>query len=319
MRAVVAQAGAGKGRGLGAAITLALVLVSAALPWYGGVFLESLAISAGILAVVTVSWNMMGGFGGLFSFGHAGFFGVGAYAAALSVEHIAASAPVALIASALAPAAFALLILPCFRADGIYFAIITLALAEALGLIAGKVFPGGQSGVFMTPMFSVDSPAPYLIVLAALLLAVAVSLWVRQSRLGWALSALRDDAVAAEGVGVGTFAAKAKVTFISAAFAGLGGGLYAVTQSFVSPESAFDVNYSILPVLAATLGGVGTVAGPILGAVVWSVLNEMVREGAGTSGSLALLIYGAVLILLSIFLPRGLMGLIDHVRAWRGA
>jgi branched-chain amino acid transport system permease protein len=128
------------------------------------------------------------------------------------------------------------------------------------------------------------------------------------------LSALRDDERAAESVGVNTLAAKVGVMLISAGLAGLAGALFAINQTFVSPQSAFDVSYSVLPVLAATLGGIGTIAGPVIGTVAWSTLNELVREGAATSGSSSTLIYGLVLIALAIFLPFGVMGVLKRLR-----
>jgi branched-chain amino acid transport system permease protein len=302
-------------RAVGATIVALAFVAALILPWITNPFIESLAINAGILGIVTVSWNLMGGFGGLFSFGQAGFFGVGAYGAATLAHHVSSSpALLMLAAGGLAGVACGVLLLVCLRASGIYFAIITLAFAEALQLIAGRIFPGGVNGLFLKPLFGIHSHGPYLYTLGTLVFAVLVTVLVRRSALGMALSALRDDERAAESVGVNTLAAKVGVMLISAGLAGLAGALFAINQTFVSPQSAFDVSYSVLPVLAATLGGIGTIAGPVIGTVAWSTLNELVREGAATSGSSSTLIYGLVLIALAIFLPFGVMGVLKRLR-----
>lgn len=295
------------------ALALALAL---ALPFATDPYIESLAINAGILAIVTVSWNLMGGFGGLFSFGQAGFFGAGAYATGVFAEHNA-SAPVPLLLAigVAGGAACGVLVLPCLRASGIYFAIITLAFAEALKLLAGRIFPGGVNGVFIQPVFGIDTHDAYMYTLAALVAAIAVTVAVRRSSLGLALSALRGDQQAAESVGVNTLATKATVCVLSGGLAGLAGGMFALNQTFVSPQSGFDVSYSVLPVLAATLGGIGTIAGPAIGTLVYSAINELVRQGAATSGPSSIFVYGSVLIVLAIFLPRGVLGLLTRVRS----
>lgn len=296
-----------------AAIALALAVL---LPFATDPYIESLAINAGILAIVTISWNLMGGFGGLFSFGQAGFFGAGAYATGIFAEHQPAAPVPLLLAFGIAGGAVCgILVLPCLRASGIYFAIITLAFAEALKLLAGHIFPGGVNGVFIEPVFGVDTHDAYLFTLAALVAAIAVTVAVRRSALGLALSALRGDEAAAESVGVNTLATKATVCVISGGLAGLAGGMFALNQTFVSPQSGFDVSYSVLPVLAATLGGIGTIAGPVIGTLLYSAINELVRQGAATSGPSSIFVYGSVLIVLAIFLPRGVLGLLAMLRS----
>lgn len=296
---------------LGAAVVVGLLV---ALPWYTNPFVESLGVTACVMALLTISWNLMGGTGGLFSFGHAGFFGVGAYGTAYLELHTGLPFVLTVVGGGVAAAVVGLLIIPCFRARGIYFAILTLALAEGLRLSAERFFPGGATGLFLEPVFGLDSHSGYLFMLVLVALALALTALIRTSALGLSLSAIRNDETAAEGVGVNTLAVKATVSVISAAMAGVAGGGYTVTQAFIDPSSAFDVQYSIVPVLMATLGGMGTLFGPVVGAVLWSAIDEGFRTVSST-GALSLIVYGTVLVLLATWLPAGVAGEVRKLRA----
>jgi branched-chain amino acid transport system permease protein len=301
---------------------IVIAVAALALPWFTTTFTESLATTCCILATLTISWNLMGGFGGLFSFGHAAFFGIGAYATAMLEQHTSLPFVVTVTGGGLAAAVVGSVLIPCFRTRGIYFAILTLALAEGLRLSAERFFPGGASGLFLDPVFGIDSHGAYLFTLATVAFALTVTVLIRRSTLGRGLAAIRSDEVAAEAVGVNTLAVKAVTSIVSAGLAGLAGGSYAITQAFVDPGSVFDVQYSIVPVLMATLGGMGTLLGPILGAVLWSVLDEVIR-GFSDAGALSTIVYGALLILLATWLPAGVGGLLrrlaERVRQLRPA
>lgn len=289
------------------AFAVVVVALAIAFPWLTSPFTESLGITACIFATLTVSWNLMGGSGGLFSFGHAGFFGIGAYATAALEQHTSLPFPVTVLGGGVAGAIVGLVIIPCFRTRGIYFAILTLALAEGLRLSAERFFPGGASGLFLDPVFDTDSHWGYLFALATVAFALVVTAAIRWTSLGRGLTALRDDEVAAEAVGVNTLAVKSSVSIVSAGLAGIAGGTYAITQAFVAPTSVFDVQYSIVPVLMATLGGMGTLLGPILGAVLWSALDELIRT-LSSAGALSTIVYGVLLVLLATWLPAGIAG-----------
>ncbi|WP_310961224.1 branched-chain amino acid ABC transporter permease [Nocardioides terrisoli] len=266
-----------------------------------------MAVTAFILVLLGVSWNVMGGYAGIFSFGQAAFFGVGAYVAILLTQHgvhyllgLAAAAGCASVCG------FALV--PCFRVRGIYFAIISLALASCLGVVANQKFPGGSGGVFADLPFGAYSAVPYYLAAGCAVLGVAVSLIVKVSPLGRDLSAIRADQAAAESVGVNAMRCKLVATLIGGGLAGLAGGVYATTQGFVDPGTVFNSNYSLLPILVCVLGGLGTVSGPALGGAAWSILNEVIRSHT-TNGAYSQLLYGAALLALALFLPRGALGI----------
>lgn len=288
--------------------TLAVLAVLAvALPWLTNPYIESVAALAGVYTILTVSWNIMGGFGGLFSLGHAGFFGAGAYVCAMLVGDVGLPWWLALLGAAGGGALLALLVIPCFRTGGAYFAVLTLALAETLRLVGNRLLPGKHDGKAIDPVFDPTGHTSYLVVVVVLALAIALSYAVRRSDFGLALSALRSDEEAAEASGVDTAKLKVAVLCLSAALAGVAGGLYTITQTFITPNSVLSLDFSVLPLLMAILGGIGTVLGPVIGGIVWSIVNELLRESSD-SGAYAIMVYGAVLALLATVMPRGLAG-----------
>ncbi len=288
-------------------LILLLLVVAIIFPFRVNAYIEGLATTALILLILTLSWNITGGFAGQLSFGHAAFFGLGAYSCAQAMQNAKFPLVLAILLGGGVAAVSSVAIIPCFRTRGTYFAILTLAMAEALQLIAGHIFPGGTSGLFIQPVFSTTSHTAYFVALAVVVTAIMVAYLLARSDFGLALRALKSDPDAAESVGVNTLLDRYIAFVISAAFAGMAGAIYALVETFVDPGTVFDVNYSILPVLMAILGGMGTVTGPIIGSLLWSGLNEGIRR-MSTDGSYSVMIYGVVLLLLAIFLPRGIVG-----------
>lgn len=266
--------------------------------------------------VLASAWNILGGFAGQVSIGYSAFLGIGAYTTALLT--LAGWSPWATLLPAVAlGAAFSVVIgLPAFRLRGPYFTIATIGVSEAIRVLAtGVSFTGGSSGLRM-PADSYDFGKNYAAIVVLAAVAVAVSVVIRSSALGRALSAVRQDVDAAEAVGVPSTRVKLRAHAISAALVAAAGGLFAMNFQYIAPGSVFDFRLSLSIVLMPIVGGVGTIAGPILGAVIFSWLQLKILSMPALRDSY-LFIYGGLLMLVMLFEPKGIVGLLR--RAWRFA
>lgn len=265
--------------------------------------------------ILAQSWNLIGGYTGQINLGIVAFFGI-----STMVTHFLwkAGAPIypAILAGSLSSVVLAALIgLPTLRLRGMYFAVGTLALAQAAQTIVGNIFtrqvsmPGSFSSTYsLTPR--------YYLGLALTIVAVAVVHFVARSRAGLAMVAVRDDEEAAQVTGVKVFKYKVTAFLISAAIAGLAGGLYAyVRLSFWRISSVFSPSWTFDALLAVVIGGAGTLFGPVVGSVFLVVLSEIF---ANTLGEAHLIIFGFLFILVVLFLPQGLMTGVDLVQSWAG-
>jgi branched-chain amino acid transport system permease protein len=255
----------------------------------------------------TLAWNWLGGYLGQVSFGHAAMFGVGGFVAArMQLSHF--PLPVAWLGGGLASAASALLWgHPTLRLRGPYFSIATIGVGEAFRLICTywDWLTGGSSGLSL-PVDAALKAQLYYWALALALIALGTSYALRRSSLGLSLIAIRDDTDAAADVGVWPTALQDLVLFLSALFTGVAGGLYASYFSFIEPNDMFGFDRSISFVLMAVIGGVGTIAGPALGAVVFVLVRQFL---IASYPELYLGLYGALLVLCVLFEPLGLTGL----------
>jgi len=300
----------------------ALVLVAAALPFlplHSEYTLDVLFLIF-LYGALASAWNIVGGFAGQVSFGHAAFLGIGAYAAALLVK-AGIGLGLAIPAAGMAAAAFSLLIgPPAFRLRGPYFSIATIGIGEATRLIAlnWTSLTGGASGV--TVAVSVPLALQYEGALVLCALTVGVAWWIRHSRFGLALAAIRADTDAAETLGVNATLVKTQALLVSAFLCGLGGAVYALHYLFISPDSVFGFTTSISLVIMPLIGGLGTVAGPLLGSVVFTFIREQLEANFQ---NLDLLAFGLLLMAIVLFEPGGILGLVDRfwprARPVRGA
>jgi branched-chain amino acid transport system permease protein len=303
--------------------TFSAAVAGAALTIDSGVWLTfmMMALYATLLAQ---AWNILGGFGGQFSFGHALFFGTGAYAQTLAQLNFGFNAWAALVvavasAAALGGAVGAL----TFRygLKGSYFALVTLAFAEVFRIVAVSVgFTGGGVGL-MLPLNESFANLQFgsrrgfvLLALAFVVAAMMVTAWLRHSRFGAQLQAVRDNEDAARAVGVDPYRTKLGAIVLSAAFMGAGGAFYVQVFQYIDPAIAFGPASSVEALVAAIVGGMGTLWGPLLGASVLHLLAELTRNLFGSLPGLNMVIYGCVLILIVMFAPRGLAGLGARVR-----
>ncbi|HET7837857.1 MAG TPA: branched-chain amino acid ABC transporter permease [Variovorax sp.] len=280
--------------------------------------------------LIAQAWNILGGFGGQFSFGHALFFGSGAYIQAIAQLQGGLNAWVALGLAVIGAAAVGLFIGGLsfrYGLKGSYFALVTLAFAEVFRIVALSVpFTGGGVGL-MLPLREAPSNlqfatrAGYLwVVLAFVVAALLVTWWLRNGRFGAWLQAVRDNEDAARAVGVNPFRVKLGAIGISAAFMGAAGAFYVQVFQYIDPGIAYGSSTSVEALVGAIVGGVGTLWGPVLGAVVLHLLADLTRNLFGELPGINMVIYGTVLVLIVIFLPRGIAGLGLSVRQlWASA
>ena len=284
------------------------ILFPAELAWLGLGFLTF------IFVTLAVSWNMIGGYAGQVSFGYAAFFGTAAYTTAILWSRYQWEPVLTLPLAGLAAVIVALLVgLPCFRLLGPYFSIATIGVGEAFRVLALNLdqLTGGASGLNL-PLSVPSKSWFYWSGLALALVAVSVSAWMRASRLGLGLFALRMDQDAAESLGLNSTVYKNVAHCLSAFLVGVAAGLYVVYFSYVHPNQVFGFDLSIGMVLMGVIGGVGTLWGPVLGAAIYYPIRQLILSQSNLV-AFNLLVYGGLLIAIILFEPGGLLGLVRRV------
>jgi branched-chain amino acid transport system permease protein len=286
------------------------------------VFRSSFMVNFGVLALfyalIGQSWNIAGGFAGQLSFGHVVFFGAGAYASTILQMRFGFNPWWGLPAGALAGAAVGWVIaFLSFRAGlkGSYFALITLAFAEVLRIVANSVsITGGGLGMLIPARPSAanfqfaERIGFYYLILALTAASIAIAIWLKRSRFGAQLAAIRENEDAARALGINAFREKIKVLMLSGAVAGVGGCFFAQYFLYIDPTIVFGIDKSIEMLLVSMIGGAGTVYGPLIGAVLLALVGDVTRAMSSVQG-LSLLLYGALLIVIIAFLPNGLADL----------
>ena len=298
---------------------LVLLGVAVAAPaWVWNPYHLHTLIMAGIFAVLALSLNLLLGYTGQLSLGHAAFFGIGAYATGLLTVKLEWSPWLGLVAAIALPAATGWAIgRLALKLRGAYFVLLTISFAGVVSLVSVNWMDltNGPLGLPGVPPIEIALPglpalslrakgAYYELVLAAVALCYLVCFALVHSRIGRALIALRENETLAESVGIDGTHYLVLAATVSAAMAGLGGGLYAHYTRFVSPE-VFLFTYTVTMVIMVVAGGKGTLAGPIVGAVIFTVLPEALRAVA--SWQWQMLLYGMLLIAVLFFMPRGIV------------
>lgn len=311
---------------------LALALVAAAVLLVLPLFLAGRPFELRMLTLVLLfalmgqGWNVLGGYAGQVSIGHGLFYGIGAYTTALLSIRFGVDPWLGLVAGTLFPALCGVLVgIPCFRLRGHYFVIATLVVAESVfqvftvwewvGSAVGLEMPVKREG-WANFQFHRDKRPYYYIALAMLVLVTAALWWLRRSRIGFILRALRDDEEAVRSLGFAPQRYKALAMAISAAVLGAAGVFHAQYVLFVDPFSVLGLHISILVALFAILGGVGTLMGPVLGAAILVPLSEYSRvHFSGSGRNIDLLIYGFLIMVIAVYRPDGLIGLMRQRHA----
>ena len=275
-----------------------------------------------VWATTAQAWNIMSGYTGQFSFGHAAFFGLGAYATILLTSDFGISPWVGMLIGSIIAALYGLLIgALTFRYElkGHYFALATLAFAELLRYTFNNLAElGGASGFFRPlPREYADGPGLaafqfldalpyYYLILGFLLLVTVVSLAIHRSQLGYYLFAIREREQAASAIGVPTYRYKLLAVSVSAFFTAWPGAFWAMYFNTIRPDTVFELLVNVEVLLPAIVGGVGTVLGPIVGSFVVTPVGEFVRQSFEISG-LNNIVYGVVLIVIVLYSPKGVV------------
>ncbi len=302
-------------------VAAALFAAAAALPLFvADVYMLNVAILVLLYGAMSQAWNLLGGYCGQISLGNALYFGIGAYVTTIGfVTH--GVTPWAGMAAGAALSAVLALILgwPCFRLKGHYFAIATIVIAEiGLLLVHNWDYVGGALGIqwpigrrsWWSLQFGRDKIPFFYLSLGLAIAAWLVTYLLEDTKAGFWWRAVKDDSIAAESLGVDVFRSKMMAAAISAAFTAIGGGFYAAFVSYIDPESVMSFRFSLLFALPAVLGGIGTLWGPLAGAIVLIPMTEVTRSYLGGTGSGAdLIIYGVLVIVISLLRPEGLMSL----------
>jgi branched-chain amino acid transport system permease protein len=291
------------------ALLIAFPLVS------DNLYYQNLLILTFLLAIGASGWNIMGGYAGYISLGNSAFIGLGAYTTGILAAKQNVSPFIGcLIGGLVAAAAAAVLSLVTRRTRGMYFVIVTFAALQLLGVVAttSSGLTGGSQGLAL-PIPTWDLAYqnwPFYYPLLGLLVAmIALSMIVRRSKLGAGLFAIQDDENKASGLGLRTSIYKLIAFVLGGTLVGVAGGIYAYYVTFLNVAAVFDIVTSVLIVLAALLGGRGTVWGPVLGAFIIEPLANVTNTdlGGADAGAVRLLLFGGLLLAVVLFLPRGVL------------
>ncbi len=320
-----------------------LVILAALMPRMQarGSYFQTLFFWTFVYIAASASWNILGGFAGQTSFGHSAFFGLGAYVTA--ILWLRGWSPLAAmpIAGLIATLYSVLIGYPTLRFRGPYFSIATIGVGEATrilmlnidDLIKGTflaplllnkngILTGGASGLPLPtpPGIRLYALNFYYGALAFMVIVLLITIWVRRSRFGLGLSAINMDTDAAETVGVNTARYKILALMLSAFLVAICGSMYAQYIFYVDPQTVFGFQQSISLVLMPTIGGIGTIWGPVLGAIVYTVIQDRLQTARlllfGQTIDLVrfnLLLYGGLLVLIILFEPKGIVGLIGRI------
>lgn len=270
-----------------------------------------LLLTTAVWIVASIAWNLVGGLTGQVSFGFAVFYGLGAYATALMIN--AGRSPYFAFLGGMAIAVLAsfLVGMPTFRLRGPYFAIATIGVGEATRVVMNNLdITGGASGYRIVETRPFNQLEHYYTAIVFMAIAVAVSTVIVHSKFGLALRAIKQDEDAAAALGVNPYMSKLWIHAVAAGLTGIAGGVYARYHAFIYPGDVFAFQTSISILLMPVIGGIGTVWGPVLGGVIFGIVEE---ELVVYFPNLHLLLYGSVLILIILFEPDGLMGLIRRL------
>ena len=295
---------------------------------FDGPFPLHVAVMTILFATLGVAWNIMGGYAGMFSFGTAAFFGIGAYTSTyLFISH-GVNPWLGLVAGGLASAAVAVVIgWPCSNLRGHYFAIASIAFAEIVrthfnnwklvGAAEGLMIPIGQGGL-RAFQFNQSKVPYYFVALGFLALALLVCRAISRSRMGYYFRAIKESHELAMVLGISFVRYRLIAITIAAFIAAACGTLYAQYVLYIDPESVLILPISVQVVLVTMLGGAGSLLGPVIGAAVLVPLSEITRAQLGARGTgVDMILYGALITLISVYQPKGIWGFFTGGLPWR--
>jgi branched-chain amino acid transport system permease protein len=308
-----------------------------------GGYLQTLGFLTFLYVILSSAWNILGGYTGQTSFGHATFYGLGAYTTAILVLRGVPPLVTVPLAGVIAALYGLMWGYPCLRLRGQYFAIATIGVGEATRLLMlnlddliknipflknflqDGVLTGGATGLMLPTPENIHAYAVgfYYGAMGLMFAALLASWWVKNSKFGLGLFAINMDIDAAETIGVDTVYYKNLALMLSAFMVGICGSIYAQYMFYIDPQTVFGFPMSIAMVLMPTIGGIGTLTGPILGAVVYIVVQDRILTANLEFGtfklslsSMHLLLYGGLLVLIILFEPKGITGLLGRLTRW---
>lgn len=300
-----------------------LILLYALVPYFLGdnSYIMSILVASLTIAGIALAWALLGNLGGMVSFGHAAFFGVGAYISALLTMKLGVSIFVAMLLGGVGSAVVAIAVLPALRLSGPYFALAILAYAHIFRVLATEFtsITGGAGGLLGIPVLPVilgydfsSKVGGYLVITTIILIFTFIYSRVRNSYYGFALKAMHESEDATRIVGVNSTMLKALMLFLSAFMTGVVGAFNSHYINFLEPDYAFNNSWTMLPVVAAIFGGYRTLTGPLVGAVVIYTVDQLFFKNYIPSGHQIIL--GALLGIMILFSPDGLMPLTKKLR-----
>ncbi|GAB4487106.1 MAG: branched-chain amino acid ABC transporter permease [Thermodesulfovibrionales bacterium] len=304
-------------------LPLILAAVLAVLPLLGlSSYWMHIFILVIMWSVIGMAWNLLGGYCGQVSFGHAAFFGVGAYTAGILYTKLGASAWWGMPLSILIVALVALLIgFICLRLKGPFFALGTLAIGVILRVTAENLrwLTEGDLGIMLQERTWIDKTGYYYIILAVAVLTFLVIRKTVESKLGYYFVAIREDQDAAESLGINTTLYKTVALCLSAVITGLAGAFYINYMGYIDPKVVFALHdISVVTIMVVMVGGVATYWGPFVGAIIMVLLAELIRS-IPKLGAAHHTMFGILLIVIIIFLPNGIVGDLAKIkRIFRG-
>ena len=297
-------------------ITVAFLVLLGFVPLLHNGYFENLARGVLMFSTLSLGWNIIGGYTGYVSFGNVVFFGLGAYTTASLWQHFHQQNIVVAIGVAIVVAIVfaAILGVPILRLKGHYFGIATLGIALATQeIIANTDWLGGGSGATVRQLenYSIYYYAMWCVCAGSMLVTFLIS----RSKFGYALVAIRENEEAAAILGVDATRFKVIAWAISGSMAAAAGAVFAGANGFIDGPTAFAIDNNVFPIVMTILGGVGTVAGPLVGAVILTAINETLWSHFPQVHTL---FFGAVIVLVVLFLPRGILWLANVRGGWRG-
>ncbi|HEY8542041.1 MAG TPA: branched-chain amino acid ABC transporter permease [Pseudothermotoga sp.] len=286
------------------------------LPIFADMYLIHVVSSIMLFMCLALSWDMMLRTGQL-SFGTAGFFGLGAYAAVIAVDDFAITPIMSIFIGAVFAAIVALGVgIAVLKLREMYFAITTLALTSVFLVLARNLsdLTGGAAGkVLFNAIFDGDPKKTYWLIMVFTLLVIGISEIFQRTRIRYAISSIRNDELVAKSSGINIFKYLLIVFIVTSAIQGAAGAIYAQQYAFVEPESTFSANFLLLPIAMALVGGIHSTLGPIVGAIILGFASEYLKLLMPYGH---LIIYGIIIILVIIFLRKGVYGtIVDKIRS----
>ena len=273
------------------------------------------------------SWNILGGYTGLFALGNGLYIGVGGYVVAVLSVHLGISPWIGMIIAGLAAGLLSILIgYPVFKLKGMYYSLASIALMSVFEIIFNNeltifgVYTGGPNGLRLKmtgnalDMQFAGKLGYYLVVLALLVIVLLVSDGIEHSKMGYYFRSIRANQDAAASLGVNVLRYKLTAHFISAFFTAVGGAVYVVTFLYVSSKTVFGMDLSFAMMLFCVIGGANTLWGPVLGAIIMVPIQQALRIAAGVQlAAVSSLIYGLALCFAMMFMPDGILGAVNQL------